>query len=221
MKYHNLILEIKSVDSEGVFSGYGSVSDNLDSYRDVVQAGAFSKSIREWKKKGKMPPVLWQHWSSEPIGVYTKLQEDEKGLYVEGKLLINDVVRAKEAYALLKAGAIDGLSIGYETVREEYNSDTKVNKLIELKLWEISIVTFPANSEARVDSVKSKLSNGEKLTLPEFEKFLRDAGFSKSEATAIASHGYRQLLRDAANEVDPVAKDIQESINLLRGINNG
>lgn len=214
MKYQNLNLDIKAVQNDGFFSGYGSVNHNLDSYRDIVQPGAFAKSIQEWQRRQKMPPVLWQHRSDEPIGIYTKLQEDEHGLYVEGQLLTNDVARAKEVHALLKAGAIDGLSIGYETVREEYESNSKTNKLHEIKLWEISIVTFPANPKARVDAVKNMLQTGEKPTLSEFEKYLRDAGFSKSEAVAITSHGYRQMLRDAA---DPETKAIEESIHLLKG----
>lgn len=218
MKYQNLNLDIKAVQSDGFFSGYGSVNNNVDSYRDMVLPGAFAKSIKDWESKGKMPPVLWQHRSGEPIGVYTKIQEDDHGLHVEGQLLVNDVVKAKEAHALLKAGAIDGLSIGYEPVREEYDRDTKINKLLEIRLWEVSIVTFPANSQARIDTVKSMIQNGERPDLPEFEKFLRDAGFSKSEATAIASHGYRQMLRDAA---DPVTKAINESIQLLKGSQNG
>ena len=79
-------------------------------------------------RKNKMPPVLWNHNDSEPIGVYTNIYEDEKGLYVEGKLLIDDVPRAKSTHALLKAGAIDGLSIGYSTKRQ-------INRLMGFVNW--------------------------------------------------------------------------------------
>ena len=109
-------LEIKAVQEDG-FSGYGAVFGNIDWYNDVILPGAFTASIAKWRAKNKMPPVLWNHNDSEPIGVYTNIYEDEKGLYVEGKLLIDDVPRAKSTHALLKAGAIDGLSIGYSTKR--------------------------------------------------------------------------------------------------------
>ena len=103
----------------------------------------------------------WNHKPDEPLGVYTLLQEDEKGLYVEGRLLVNDVVRAREIHALMKAGAIDGMSIGYSTIEYNYNKDTDVKELLKLKLWENSIVTFPANDLSRIESVKSTLQAGE------------------------------------------------------------
>ena len=109
-------LEIKAVQEDGFFR-YGAVFGNIDWYNDVILPGAFTASIAKWRAKNKMPPVLWNHNDSEPIGVYTNIYEDEKGLYVEGKLLIDDVPRAKSTHALLKAGAIDGLSIGYSTKR--------------------------------------------------------------------------------------------------------
>ena len=162
-----------------------------------------------------MPPILWNHDPSDPIGVYTKMQEDEKGLYVEGKLLIDDVPRAKQTHALMKAGVIDGLSIGYRVKEYLYNVDEEVTDLIKLSLREVSIVTFPANPETRIEAVKSRLDAGELPTLPEFEKFLREAGFSKSQATAIAGHGLRKLLSDSA----PEAKSIQNALNILKGTN--
>ena len=213
MNKKDLSFEIKAVSDDGFFSGYASVFDNVDSYGDIVRKGAFVESIGEWEAKGKMPPILWNHDPSDPIGVYTKMQEDEKGLYVEGKLLIDDVPRAKQTHALMKAGAIDGLSIGYRVKEYLYNVDEEVTDLIKLSLREVSIVTFPANPETRIDAVKSRLDAGELPTLPEFEKFLREAGFSKSQATAIAGHGLRKLLSDSA----PEAKSIQNALNILKG----
>ena len=198
MNKKDLSFEIKAVSDDGLFSGYASVFDNVDSYGDIVRKGAFVESIGEWEAKGKMPPILWNHDPSDPIGVYTKMQEDEKGLYVEGKLLIDDVPRAKQTHALMKAGVIDGLSIGYRVKEYLYNVDEEVTDLIKLSLREVSIVTFPANPETRIEAVKSRLDAGELPTLPEFEKFLREAGFSKSQATAIAGHGLRKLLSDSA-----------------------
>ena len=213
MNKKDLSFEIKSVSDDGLFSGYASVFDNVDSYGDIVRKGAFVESIGEWESKGKMPPILWNHDPSDPIGIYTKMQEDSKGLYVEGKLLIDDVPRAKQTHALMKAGVIDGLSIGYRVKEYLYNVDEEVTDLIKLSLREVSIVTFPANPETRIEAVKSRLDAGELPTLPEFEKFLREAGFSKSQATAIAGHGLRKLLSDSV----PEAKSIQNALNILKG----
>ena len=213
MNKKDLSFEIKSVSDDGLFSGYASVFDNVDSYGDIVRKGAFVESISEWEAKGKMPPILWNHDPSDPIGVYTKMQEDDKGLFVEGRLLIDDVPRAKQTHALMKAGVIDGLSIGYRVKEYLYNVDEEVTDLIKLSLREVSIVTFPANPETRIEAVKSRLDAGELPTLPEFEKFLREAGFSKSQATAIAGHGLRKLLSDSA----PEAKSIQNALNILKG----
>ena len=181
MKRLNRPLAVKTIDDAGVFEGYGSVFGVEDSYRDVVLPGAFSKSLASWRDKKAMPPLLWQHQHDKPIGVYEAMAEDEHGLFVRGRLLVQDVSLAKEAWALLKAGAIKGLSIGYRPVLEEYNHESKVNNLKEIDLWETSLVTFPANEDAVVTSIK---------TVREFEKFLREAGFSRSEATRIASSGF-------------------------------
>ena len=213
-KHLQIPLEIKSVSETGVFSGYGSVFHNEDSYGDVVRPGAFKKSLAEWAKKGRLPPMLWQHDRREPIGVFTKMVEDEKGLFVEGRLVIDDIPQARAAYALQKEKALGGMSIGYREILIEQDHDEKVTNLLELDLWEVSVVTFPANEEATVDSVKSALAGGGLPTLPEFEKFLRDAGFSKSQSVAIASHGLRQLLRDAD---DTEAKEIESALNILKG----
>lgn len=214
IKHLEIPLEIKSVDENGTFSGYGSVFHNEDSYGDVVRPGAFKSSLEKWVQKGRLPPMLWQHDHREPIGVFTKMQEDEKGLYVEGRLLIDDIPQARAAYALLKEKVLGGMSIGYREILIEQDHKEKITNLLELDLWEVSLVTFPANEAATVDSVKADFS-GSLPTLPEFEKFLRDAGFSKTQATAIASHGLRQFLRDAD---DTEAKDIESALNILKGI---
>lgn len=211
-------LEIKTVQEDGFFSGYGAVFGNIDWYNDVILPGAFTASIAKWRAKNKMPPVLWNHNDSEPIGVYTNIYEDEKGLYVEGKLLVDDVPRAKSTHALLKAGAIDGLSIGYSTKKANQQTNG-VRELVEVDLSEISIVTQPANERSLITSVKSKLDDGELPTLPEFEKFLRESGFSKNQATAIASKGLRSLLSESEEEIKE-AKSISNALNILKGVSN-
>ncbi len=211
-------LKIKAVQEDGFFSGYGAVFGNVDWYNDVILPGAFVKSLEKWAEKNKMPPVLWNHNDGEPIGVYTNIYEDEKGLFVEGRLLIDDVPRAKSTHALLKAGAIDGLSIGYKTKKANQQTNG-IRELIELDLGEISIVTMPANEESLITSVKSKLEDGELPTLPEFEKFLRESGFSKTQATAIAGKGLRHLLSESEDEKFQ-AKSILNALNILKGSQN-
>lgn len=184
--------EIKTISETGAFTGYASVFGNEDLWGDIVVAGAFSKSIAE-----KKPAMLWQHNSDEPIGVWAVIKEDEKGLYVEGQLLIDGVAKAKEAYELLAAKAISGLSIGYRAVswewRKKDDSKDEVRLLKEIDLWEISLVTFPANTEARVGDVKDL------NTLRDIEGFLRDAGCSRNEAKGIIAQ-IRDAQRDADNE---------------------
>ena len=202
-KYLVRPLEIKAVNDDGTFEGYGSVFHIEDDYKDVVIPGAFVKSIAHHKSKGIMPALLWQHNSAKPLGVWEEMAEDEHGLKCKGRLLIDDVQLAKEAHALLKAGAISGLSIGYRTIVDEYDRDSGVSTLKELELWETSLVTFPANDAARVTSVKS---------VRDFETFLRDAGgFSIAEAKTIALYGFKGQ-RDADVEL---AEMINKNINIL------
>lgn len=199
LKVRDFYLSIKAADvaDDGTFTGYGSVfGGDPDSYGEIVSKGAFIESLAELAAKERIVPVLWQHRSAEPIGVYDEIAEDEHGLKVKGRLLINDVAQAREAYALLKAGAVTGLSIGYWVRQAAYDEKTGIRTLIKLDLVEVSLVTFPAKDDARVEAVKFKLDRGQLPTKPEFEKALREAfSFSKSQATAIASHGLDYLLR--------------------------
>ena len=220
LKTKQISFDVKAIEDDGTFSGYCSVFDVEDSYGDVVKAGAYAETIKEWQAKGKMPPVLWQHGRGDVIGVWTKLVEDEKGLYGEGQLLIKDVVKAREAHALMKHGAIDGLSIGYRVRKWAYNEEDGVLELLEIDLKEISIVTFPANEDSLIDNVKNTLEKGEMPTLPEFEKFLRDAGgFSKSQATAIAGYGLRPLIQGEPEAKQSANDDMGDVLTILQNIN--
>ena len=219
LKTKQISFDVKAIEEDGTFSGYCSVFDVEDSYGDVVKPGAYAETIKEWAAKGKMPPVLWQHARGDVLGVWTKLVEDENGLYGEGQLLIKDVAKAREAHALMKHGAIDGLSIGYRVRKWSYNEEDGVLELLDIDLKEISIVTFPANEVSLVDNVKNTLENGDIPSLPEFEKFLRDAGgFSKSQATAIAGHGLRSLIQGEP-EAKQSATDASETLAILQRIN--
>lgn len=205
LKIRDFGLDVKAVNEDGSFTGYGSVFGVEDSYGEVVAPGAFAESLVEIAQKGRPIPVLWQHRSDQPIGIYSSLREDDTGLYVEGMLLKDAVRQAGESYALMKAGAVSGLSIGYYVRQSLYDEKTNVRTLLKLDLVEISLVTFPANDEARIDAVKSKIAHGELPSLNEFERFLREAGFSKTKAAVIANRGLAHLLRsesagDQANE---------------------
>lgn len=204
--------ELKNIDDKGTFNGYGSVFGEVDSYRDIVLKGAFTKSIQnDFVAKGRKVPMLWQHASWQPIGVYTEVKEDDHGLYVEGQINM-DVQQGREAHSLLKQGALSGLSIGYNAITEEWVKDDRVRKLHEVKLWEISPVTFPAGDSARVNSVKS--FDG-LISLSECEDYLRDAGLSRKEARDFVSR-----VRQIGPQRDADAKDagIAAALNILKSI---
>lgn len=183
-------------ENDGVVEGYGAVFGNIDFGGDVIAQGAFEKTISGIAASGRKLPMLWQHDGYNPIGVWDVLKEDDVGLYVKGTVLIN-TRQGADAYEMLKAGAVTGMSIGYSARDYSRDEKTGVRTLKQLDLFEISLVTFPMNDQARVDNVKTKIEDGELPTEREFEKFLRDAGFSKANAVTIAGHGIRGLLRDA------------------------
>lgn len=175
--------QVKALSDDGMIEGYGSVFGVRDSYSDIVAAGAFKASLAAHRAAGTMPALLWQHRSDEPIGVWTSMVEDQKGLAVVGQLAM-DTTRGREAHALLKMRAINGLSIGFYSKEWKYDTENDVRTLTEVDLWETSLVTFPSNSAARVTAVKSI----EKLeSLREVEMMLRDRGFTKTEAVALVS----------------------------------
>lgn len=216
MRRSTLPFQVKAVSEAGEFSGYGSVFDVKDDYDHIVIKGAFARSLEDWKKKDKLPKMLWQHDIAEPVGVYTKMEEDSRGLYVEGKVLIEAGALEKRAYTHLKAGSIDALSIGYMVPPGgmEYNKDLDALLLKQIDLWEVSLVTFPANPEATVDDVKSIVDSPK-----EFERFLREAGLTRSQAKGLMARGYNGLrnLRDA-DEEDREVKMAQEMLNMLRAL---
>ncbi len=175
-------LEVRAQD-DGTIEGYGSVFGVRDNYDDVIAKGAFLASLTAHKAAGTMPAMLWQHSADQPIGIWTDMAEDDKGLRIKGQLALA-TVKGKEAHALLKFGALNGLSIGFMSKQWTYGRDTDVRTLTEIDLWEVSLVTFPANEKARITQVKA----ADELASPkDAERALRDAGFSKSDATAFVS----------------------------------
>lgn len=204
-------LEIKLASSDaktGIISGYASVFGLVDRAADIVQPGAFTKSLAMWKAKNQLPPMLWQHDPYTPIGVWTDLVEDEKGLKVTGQLIL-EVARASDARALIAGNAIKGLSIGYET--QEYEIDSKgVRHLKQVDLWEISLVTFACLPEAQIDSIKS-------FDPRALENALRSEGNLSSAAAVKAVAIMKKHLRDGGAKPEPDPRDgYQEALMSLR-----
>jgi HK97 family phage prohead protease len=184
LKYIERPFEVKAVEEDGTFTGYGSVFGNVDSYDEIVAPGAFSDSLAAWKASGRLPPVLWQHRSGEPVGPHLEMTEDTHGLFLKGQLLVGDVQRAKEARALMKAKAVNGLSIGFVPREDSYDRVTGIRTLKKVDLWEVSIVTFPANPQAQIANVKSAIDGLEDLDA--IERFLCQAGgLSRSQSKAV------------------------------------
>lgn len=191
-------LEIKFADETGTalgkFSGYGAVFGNIDGGGDLLMKGAFTRTLKEWNGKGKLPPMLLQHGGffggvddMLPIGKWTSMEENSKGLKVEGELFAMQTERGQYVYEGMKAGALDGMSIGYipKVIERGTKPGEPNRKLIDVELVELSVVTFPMNDKARISAVKSieDLS-----TLSECEDYLRDAcSFSRSQAVAFVS----------------------------------
>ena len=207
-------LSLKATGDDGTIEGYGSVFGVRDNWDDIIAKGAFAASLAAHKAAGTMPAMLWQHSSEAPIGVWTDMVEDDKGLYIKGQLVM-DTVRGKEAHALLKAGAINGLSIGFMSKQWAYDRDTDVRTLTEVDLWEVSLVTFPANEKARVTNVKA--SPDELATPKDAERILREAGFSKSDATAIVSRVMR-MGEERSDSAKSAAAAIKAANRLLESI---
>ncbi|MDO1581553.1 HK97 family phage prohead protease [Rhizobium oryzicola] len=144
-------LDLAGLSGDGTFSGYASVFGEVDLGKDVIERGAFSHSLVE--RGAAKVRMLYQHDPNEPIGAWTTIREDERGLYVEG-VLSPGVARAAEVFSLMKTGALDGLSIGFRTVRSRSEPKSGVRRILEADLWEISVVTFPMLPSARVSNVK-------------------------------------------------------------------
>lgn len=143
--------ELGSIAPDGSFEGYAALFGRVDLGRDLIAPGAFARSLAERGTSGVR--MLFQHDPAEPIGTWTEIVEDARGLLVRGRLTL-DVARAREVLALMRAGAIDGLSIGFRAVEGRTDPRSRVRRLTRIDLWEISIVTFPMQPDARIAGVK-------------------------------------------------------------------
>lgn len=179
----------RAASSLGVFEGYGSTfGGDPDTYGDVIAPGAFTNSLKEHLSKQTRPAMLWGHDMHEPIGSWTSLSEDAYGLKVQGKLTLASR-RGKEAYALMQDGAVS-LSIGFKLRRSSRGSNG-VRILQDIDLWEISVVSIPANTSARITSVKSDAINIQSVKSErDFERMLIEIGFSRAFAKAATAAGF-------------------------------
>ena len=194
--------DVKSLDEEGVFEGYASTFGNKDQGGDIVMPGAFARSLKARGVKGVK--MLADHDPRQRIGVWTDIVEDADGLKVKGRLL-TEKANAREALVDLRAGALDGLSIGGRTTSDSHDGRKRARMIKEFDLYEISLVSFPMNEAARVTSVKAAARIA---TIREFEDFLRDeGGFSHAAAKSIAAGGWKH--RTDADPRDEDGPDIE------------
>jgi len=217
MEYQFADFELKEVSEAGHFSGYGSVYNNVDRGGDTIMPGAFKGALEKFQS-GKKPKMLWQHDPANVIGVWDAMKSDDRGLKLEGRLL-TDIGKAKEVHALMKAGALDGLSIGYKALDYDYETSDngRVRKLKEIELWEVSVVTFPMNAEATVTDVKQ-------LQTPrDVERLLRKAGVPGTFAKLVSLHGFEEatnrLTQDHRDGDEAEAKAaIERLLNEVNGL---
>jgi uncharacterized protein len=183
-------IKLETVDEDGVFSGYASVFDVADLAQDSVSKGAFAKSLNE--RGVANIRMLFQHDPNQPIGQWLDMREDARGLWVKGKLALG-VGQARDVLALMRSKALDGLSIGFKTIRSRKDIATGVRRILEADLWEVSVVTFPMLPSARIADVKAaKLPS-----IRDFETWLRrDAGLSRSEARGVIAKGFASVKRE-------------------------
>lgn len=223
MNTKEFTLDIKAVDEAGVIEGWASTFGGApDAYGDVVVPGAFADSLVRHKREGTAPLMLFGHRASEvPIGGWDDLAEDGKGLWVKGTIDLDDPLGGR-VHRALKNKRMRGLSIGYATKREQRDEkNPAINRLLEVDLFEISIVTFPANRRATVTAVKAeselrnRLAAGDRLTVREWERLLKEHfALSNSEA----ERAVRLHLRGGSG--DPGADDGIAFLRALTGITN-
>ena len=203
-------MECKVIGDTGSFSGYAAVFGNLDMGGDIVERGAFKEFVTT---RDNQMRVLYMHDSRNPIGK-AMVKEDSKGLAFDGTLVLEDAL-ARKAYAYMKAGILDGMSIGFDVLEGGGAVDASgIRRLTKLKLWEISPVVFGMNPLAQIEAVKAALQI---TNIREFEDFLREAGgFSRAQAKMLASGGWSRL--DGQREVDSEAETMKYSIDFLNSI---
>lgn len=221
--------EMPEGDEPG-FSGYASTFGNVDSYGDIIQRGAFARTIPSFLERGL---VLWQHQTRVPIGKPVEAREDERGLWVRCR--VSDTQAGRDVMTLLRDGVVTSLSIGYTAEGYAILSDDQARLLLgdqfdaakaslpwwadgfrlltEIELYEVSPVSFPGNDQAEILGVKGKLPE----TPREMERFLRDAGWPRAAAVAVTNHGFKGLQRDAGPDLTDLASSMRAAVATLKG----
>lgn len=206
------IMEFKALSDARSFSCYGNVKGNVDHARDRTMPGAYKDSIARHKAAGTMPKFFWMHnpWDT-PVGVWTSMEEDEKGLYMEGKF--SNTPRGLELYELYKDTALDSFSIGYKVNDERWNSQEGVNELVKIDIMEVSAVTFACNEESRLVDIKTRLGEGKVVTKAELRLLLESVpvGLSRNQINRI-TNDYHPNETDGSDEL----KTMLESSSLFK-----
>ncbi|MER8754089.1 HK97 family phage prohead protease [Mesorhizobium sp. M0130] len=211
----DILFDVKFASGDGVadgtIEGYASVFNLLDRGGDIVKPGAFKSSLSAWRKKKNMPPMLWSHNPDDPIGIWTEIAEDEKGLKVRGELIL-DVPQAKTVHALLKRGAVSGLSIGYRTEDFDWDRTTGARHLKKVELWEISLCAIPMLEEAGISGVKARKNFNPR----DMEKALRDADLSRADAVKATAVFREWLQRDAGESEELRGEHARDLLMTMR-----
>jgi len=207
-------LENKSVEIDGVeyftFKGYGSTFGNIDRADEVMVAGCFKKFLKQHR-----PSLLWQHQMSEPVGIYNVVREDEKGLYVEGRMpMTDDLVRGR-VVPQMKAGSVKALSIGFTVDNYTYDEKSDILYFNEVKAWEVSLVTIPCNAEAVITDIKS-FENAQNIT--ELNQLLKNCGMSGKKCNIIISK-IKSFVRDEQNTGRDVQSELRSLIDDVKKLN--
>jgi len=180
------------VEPDGSFAGYASLFGRVDLGKDLVERGAFARSLKERGTGGIR--MLYQHDPAQPIGTWTEIREDTRGLFVRGRLA-RDVARGREVLSLMRQGALDGLSIGFRTVKARSDAPTGVRHILEADLWEISVVTFPMLPGARVETVKGRRQPALPTMVAIERALVKGTGLTGDEARGVAAGGDPMLTR--------------------------
>lgn len=192
MNFKAIKFETKAI-GENKFEGYASFFNNIDAYDDIIERGAFKKTIAENKGRVK---VLWQHDASEPIGIPEDMQEDDNGLYVKAKISMTDT--GKKAMTLIRDGVITEMSIGYDVIKDEYKmmGNRKVRMLKEVRLWEFSPVTFAANDKAKIMKMRSLLETAKDANIDLIMNYIKSLDTQPRSTEEIEPEAILEMIKN-------------------------
>lgn len=213
--------ECKALGATGEIEGLGAAFGNKDQGGDIIEAGAFAESLDEHKKAGTMPNMFWAHNIMEPVGHFTKMEENKKGLAVNGQVWIGKgIPKAEQAYLMASNPGEKGFSIGYQTIVSENDAAKKATILKKIKVREVSITPYPMNKRALITSVKSMMEDlNKKYTVRDLEKILRDADFSNQEAKAFLA-AVKTAYDEESREAIASSAEFKSVMESIRNINN-